>query len=131
MTQGCSQRFARWALAAAIVAGAASSAAATCEQVDQLLARGLSITQVAVALGAPIGAVQACLQPLSTGSAAGPAPFGAAGPAPFGAAGPAPFHAAGAAPFGAGGPAPLGAAGPAPLGAAGPAPAASNPSKTR
>jgi hypothetical protein len=131
MTHEFPKRLARWALATAIVAGAASPAAATCEQVGQLLARGLSITQVAVALGAPIGAVQACLQPLFTGSAAGPAPLGAAGPAPFGAAGPAPFGAAGPAPLGAGGPAPLGAAGPAPLGAAGPAPAASSRSKTR
>src|SRR5438477_8615506 len=115
-----SKRLTRWALAAALVAGAASPAAATCEQVGQLLARGLSITQVAVALGAPVGAVQACLLPdRGIAGAPGPPPLGAAGPPPLGAAGPSPFGAAGPPPLGAAGPPPRGAAGPPPLGAAG------------
>jgi hypothetical protein len=126
------KRLARWALAAALLVGAASPAAATCEQVGQLLARGLSITQVAVALGAPIDAVQACLIPdRGIAGAPGPPPLGAAGPPPLGAAGPSPFGAAGPPPLGAGGPAPLGAAGPPPLGAAGPPPIGSSPHKTR
>ena len=121
-THGGSRELAGWTLVATIVVAAvASPAAASCEQVGQLLARGLSIPQVAVALGTPVDAVQACLLPV-TGSAAGPAPLGAAGPAPFGAAGAAPFGAAGPAPLGAAGAAPLGAAGAAPLHAAGPAP---------
>lgn len=110
--------------AATVAMGVAATAGATCRQVHELRAQGLSAGDIAVALGASVGAVQACLHPRSvvvpSGRIAGPA-----GPAPLGAAGPAPLGAAG--------PAPLGAAGPAPLGAAGPPPASSNvgPAKMR
>jgi hypothetical protein len=115
-------------LAAALVIAAATPAAASCDQVRQLFAQGHSLADIAAEFGAPLGAVQACVQPrgasapsnringvgVPSSSAAGPAPLGAAGPAPLGAAGPAPLGAAGPAPLGAAGPAPLGAAGPAP-----------------
>jgi hypothetical protein len=120
------QRAARWALGAAMVIAASAPAGATCTQVRALLSQGLSVGEVAAELGAPIGFVQACLQPrvlnapVSRQPAAGPPPLGAAGPAPHGAAGPAPHGAAGPAPHGAPGPAPHGAPGPPPLGAAGP-----------
>jgi len=126
------------AIGAALAMGTASPAGANCAQVNQLLAQGFSIGQVANALGAPVDAVvQACLRPVSipggtnrtarmdmgqSFDAAGPPPFGAAGPPPFGAAGPPPLGAAGPPPFGAAGPPPRGAAGPPPLGAAGPPP---------
>jgi len=117
--------------AAVVLIATASGASATCRQVHELIAQGFSIGDVANGLGVPVGAVQACLQPVAFAApnrvpnAAGPPPLGAAGPAPLGAAGPAPLGAAGPAPLGAAGPAPLGAPGPAPLGAAGRAPISS------
>jgi hypothetical protein len=115
-----------WAITAALVIGISSPAAATCNQVAELLSQGLSIGQVADVLGAPVGAVQACLAPHSIPAnprhrLVGPSSNSAAGPAPFGAAGPAPLGAAGPAPLGAAGPPPLGAAGPAPFNAGHPA----------
>ena len=109
-----------------VVVGTAGAAAATCSQVNQLMAQGFSDVEIASALGASVGAVQSCARqrPVVIGPA-GPAPLGAAGPAPFGASGPAPLGAAGPAPMGAAGRAPIGAAGPAPIGAAGPAPVGS------
>jgi len=106
-------RITRSVLGALILVGAASPvAAATCAEVNQLLAQGLSVGQVAGALGAPVAGVQACLQPRgAVGNPAGPAPFGAAGPPPLGAPGPPPLGAAGPAPHNAAGPPPLGAAG--------------------
>jgi len=131
MAQWFSSRFARWTLGAALLSAAASPAAASsCAQVQDLVSQGLSLGQVAAALGAPVGAVQACLQPRSVPAPPGRVPVGPAGPAPFGAAGPAPWGAAGPAPLGAAGPPPLGAPGPPPLGAAGPAPLGSGPIKT-
>jgi len=103
-----------------------SPASATCTQVRALLSQGWSVGDVAAELGAPVAAVQTCLQPrvinapVARQPAAGPPPLGAAGPAPHGAPGPAPRGAAGPAPHGAPGPAPHGAPGPPPLGAAGP-----------
>jgi len=118
-----------WTVAAALMIGISSPAAATCNQVAELLSQGLSIGQVADVLGAPVGAVQACLEPQfvprnprhrmvgpSSNSAAGPAPLGAAGPAPLGAAGPPPLGAAGPAPLGAAGPPPFNAGHPAAIG---------------
>lgn len=106
------------ALAGAALIGTASAASATCRQVHELLAQGFSVAEVAAGLGAPVGAVQACVQRVSFAApanrfttAAGPAPLGAAGPPPLGAAGPPPLGAAGPPPLGAAGPAPLGAGG--------------------
>lgn len=100
---------------------------AGCQRAMRLQAQGLSLEEIAGALGTTVDGVHAlCAAPRSLPapagrvvvSAPGPAPFGAAGPAPMGAAGPAPMGAAGPAPMGAAGPAPMGAAGPAPMGAA-------------
>lgn len=115
-----------WTVAAAFAIGISSPAAATCNQVAELLSQGLSVGQVADVLGAPVGAVQACLAPQSVPAnrrhkLIGPSSNSAAGPAPFGAAGPPPLGAAGPAPLGAAGPAPLGAAGPPPFNAGHPA----------
>ncbi len=124
------------AIGAVLAMGTVSPAGANCAQVNELLAQGFSIDQVANGLGAPVGAVQACLQRGSipgasraprmdmgqSFDAAGPPPLGAAGPPPLGAAGPPSLGAAGPPPRGAAGPPPLGAAGPPPLGAAGPPP---------
>ena len=105
-----------------------------CEQAVRLQQQGLSVEEIAQAMGLSVAAVhELCVSQPAPQSVvvpngrvpvgpAGPAPFGAAGPAPFGAAGPAPLGAAGPAPIGAAGPAPIGAAGPAPIGAAGKAP---------
>jgi|SRR6185369_28270 len=104
--------------AAVALIGIASGASATCQRVHELLAQGFSVAEVADGLGAPVAAVQACLQRLSFAApmnrattAAGPPPLGAAGPPPLGAAGPPPLGAAGPPPLGAAGPAPLGAGG--------------------
>ena len=106
------------AIGVALAMGTASSAAANCSQVTQLLAQGFSIGQVANALGAPVGAVQACLQPVSISGGRNRAArmdmgqsFDAAGPPPLGAAGPPPLGAAGPPPLGAAGPPPIGHAG--------------------
>jgi hypothetical protein len=115
------KRSAGWVAGAALVIATSSPAAASCNQVGELLSQGLSIAQVADVLGAPVGAVQACLQP-RPGQAAGGRVVGRAAPAPISAAGPPPLGAAGPPPLGAAGPPPLGAAGPPPLGAAGPPP---------
>jgi hypothetical protein len=112
------------------VASAAAATNAGCEQAVRLQQQGLSVEQIAGAMGLSVGAVHnLCAQPAPrsvvvpngrvVGGAPGPAPHGAAGPPPLGAAGPAPLGAAGPAPLGAAGPAPFGAAGPAPMGAAG------------
>ncbi len=94
------------------------AAADGCAQARQLFRQGARPDQIASALGAPLGAVQACLQ--TRVAPPGQVPGGAAGPAPLGAAGPPPRGAAGPAPLGAAGPAPLGAAGPPPVGRAAP-----------
>ena len=120
----------RPAILLAVVLGAAAAPAVAsngCLEVRQLTAQGATVEEIANAFNAPLGAVQACLQPQAAvapasrvvSAPAGNAPLNAAGPAPFGAAGPAPLGAAGPAPFGAAGPAPFGAAGPAPVRAAG------------
>src|SRR5262245_2329465 len=109
-------------IGAAVVIGAAAPATATCHQVHQLLSQGLTIEEVANALGASVAAVQTCVHP-GTGvvrsaphsNPAGVAAVGPAGPPPIGAAGPPPLGAAGPPPIGAAGPPPLGAAGPAPI----------------
>jgi len=127
MTHPVAHRVAGWTLGALMVVALSSPAAATCTQVRQLLSQGMSVGEVAATLGAPIAAVQTCLQPRSTlipanrvMNPAGPPPLGAAGPPPLGAAGPAPLGAAGPAPRGAAGPAPHNAPGPPPFGAPGP-----------
>jgi hypothetical protein len=112
----------RWLPAAVLVFAFAPPAAATCAQVHDLLSQGLTVGQVSQVLNAPVGAIQACLQPRPAMGVPGNRSLGPAGPAPLSAAGPAPLGAAGPAPLGAAGPAPIGAAGPAPIGAAGPAP---------
>ena len=119
MTAHYAWRLAPWALGVlAVSAAAAPASAALCARAQRLFGQGLSVNQVAAALGTSPGVVQTCLQPRSA------APNGAAGPAPFGAPGPPPFGAAGPPPFGAAGPPPLGAAGPPP------APAGRNAVKT-
>ena len=125
MRQRFSSRHARWALGALLLGLIASPAAASsCAQVQNMVSQGMSLGQVAAALGVPVGAVQACLQPNPAEraglNAAGPPPLGAAGPPPLGAGGAAPLGAAGAPPLGAPGPPPRGAAGPPPLHAPGP-----------
>lgn len=105
--------------AVAVLIGAAPRANATCRQVRELVAQGFSIGEIAAGLGAPVGAVQACLQPVAfaghpnrvVGGATDGAVFSAPGPPPLGAAGPPPLGAAGPPPLGAPGPAPFGAAG--------------------
>lgn len=119
MTDRIPSRVTRWSCAAALLILAAAPAAATCEQVQNLLAQGHSFAEIAAAMNAPVGAVQACVQPRPSNVRPANRSFSAAGPAPIGAAGPAPIGAAGPAPLGAAGPAPLGAAGPAPFGAGG------------
>jgi hypothetical protein len=104
--------------AAVALIGTASTARATCRQVHELLAQGFSVGEVAAGLGAPVAAVQACLQRV-TFAAPAPRVSNAAGPPPLGAAGPPPLGAAGPPPLGAAGPPPLGAPGPAPLRAGG------------
>lgn len=121
MSNRLSRQRSGWMAGAAMMI-AASAADASCSQVGELLSQGWSIAQVADALGAPIGAVQACLQPRPANVRPSQRMVGPAGPPSISPAGPAPLGAPGPAPLGAAGPAPLGAAGPAPLGAAGPAP---------
>jgi hypothetical protein len=80
-----------------------------CAQAMRLQAQGLSLGEIAHALGMSVDDVRGlCAAPRS--APAGRAAVGAAGPAPVGAAGPAPMGAAGPAPMGAAGPAPMGAA---------------------
>ena len=91
-----------------------------CEQAVRLQQQGLSVEEIAHAMGLSVAAVhELCVAqaPQSVVVPNGRVPVGPAGPAPFGAAGPAPLGAAGPAPLGAAGPAPIGAAGPAPIGA--------------
>ena len=80
--------------AAVALIGIASGASATCQRVHELLAQGFSVAEVADGLGAPVAAVQACLQRLSFAApmnrattTTGPPPLSTAGPAPLGAGG--------------------------------------------
>ena len=73
--------------AIAVIATANVSQAATCAQVTQLVAQGVSIGDVAAALQVPVAAVQSCFQPRAMvmpgprvmNNPAGPPPLGAAG----------------------------------------------------
>ena len=119
-------------LAALLAATAPALANSGCEQAVRLQQEGLSVDEIARAMGLSVAAVHGlCAQPQSVVVPQGRVPVGPAGPAPLGAAGPAPFGAAGKAPMGAAGPAPMGAAGPAPMGAAGPAPIGSGGGSTQ
>src|SRR5215468_1859085 len=131
MSHRIARRQMPWIVGAAMMIAASSPAAATCSDVHQLLSQGLSVGQVAAALGASVRAVQACLQPISVPAPPSRVVSNPAGPSPFGAAGPPPFGAAGPAPLGAAGPPPLGAAGPSPFRGAGPSAAASSPGTTK
>jgi len=95
--------------------------AVDCNAVNNLLAQGFSMEDVAQSGGIPLAAVDACrrMRPNLGFNPAGPPPVNAAGPPPVNAAGPAPRNPAGPPPFNAAGPAPRNPAGPPPMNPAG------------